>query len=213
MRDLSNTTGPVSYGETSWESGDAPEANTGQNRFQELIHQANTVPLTSIFKHYNIRISASNNTIVCPFKSHKGGRERTGSFRYFSETNSFYCYGCKVGGEFAHGCEFVARMEDISRPKAASKILRLFSAEVNEDLDVYEGQDFQEKFEIMCEFSNVVREFRRSFFDEKAHEHIEKICRVYDLMNTRHKLDAEAMRRLVDELKEEIKNYKPCLML
>ncbi len=213
MRDISNTTGPVSYGETSWETGDSPEAVTGKTQYQELIHQANTVPLMTLFRHYNIRIDAVRCIIVCPFKSHKGGRENTGSFKYFSDTNSFYCYGCKTGGEWAHACEFVARMENIPRHQAAIKILNLFGSEVNEDLEVYEGRNFSERLEIMMEFSNLVREFRTSYSDEKSVEHIEEICRVYDTLNFRHNLDNEALRRCIEELKEEIVNYKPCLML
>jgi len=213
MRNVSNTTGSVSYGQTSWETGDSPEAVTGKDDRQELIHQANTVPLTVLFKHYNIRADAIRCIIVCPFKSHKGGRERTGSFKYFSDTNSFYCYGCKIGGEWAHACEFMAHMENISRERAAIKIIKLFGADIDANLDVYEGRNFAERLEIMMDFSSVVREFRLSFSDEKSLQFIEKACRVYDEMNLQHNLDNVALRRCVEELKEEIKNYQPCLML
>lgn len=212
MRDLPNTTGPVSYGETSWETGDTPEAATGKTYHQELIYQANTVPLMLIFKHYNIRIDAARCIIVCPFKSHKGGRESTGSFKYFAETNSFHCYGCKVGGSWAHGCEFIAAMDGISRSKAAVKIINLFGDAINADAidDMLETENFAEKFKIMLEFANVVREFRQTAIDEKAVEFIEYMCSVYDTMNFRRKLNNEALRRIVDELKETIQKYKSC---
>jgi hypothetical protein len=213
MRDVSNTTGPVSYGETSWETGDTPEAFTGKAHYQELIHRANTVPLIRIFKYYKLRIDAVNCFVTCPFKSHKGGRENTGSFKYYAPTNSFFCFGCRVGGESAHACEFMAHMEEITRAKAANKIITLFASDVDEDAEVFEGPNFSERLEIMMDFSNVIREFRLSFFDEKATAHIEEICAVYDTLNFRHKLDNEALRRCVEELKEEVKNYKPCLTL
>lgn len=210
MRDLSNTTGPVSYGETSWETGDTPEATTGKTYHQELIYQANTVPLILLFKHYNIRVDAARCIIVCPFKSHKGGRESTGSFKYFSETNSFYCYGCKVGGSWAHGCEFIANIDGISRSKAAVKIINLFGDAINADVidDVLETENFAEKFKIMLEFSNIVREFRQMAVDEKQINFIENICSVYDTINFKHKLNNKALRRIVNELKEKINSFK-----
>ncbi len=212
MRDLPNTTGPVSYGETSWETGNAPEAATGKSYHQELIHQANTVPLMSIFRHYNIRIDAQRCTIVCPFKSHKGGRENSGSFKYFYETNSFHCYGCKTGGSWAHGTEFVAAMDGISRSNAALKIIKLFGDEINAEAidELSDMENYHEKFAIMMEFSNYVRDLRPTLLDEKCTTHVEYVCSVYDRMNFKHKLNIEALRRIVDELKEEIRLHTIC---
>lgn len=214
MRELSDNTGLDGYGEAPGEAGNSSATSPGKAFFQELIRKANTVPLARVFKYYNIRFSSYKTSIVCPFKSHKGGRENTGSFLYYPQTNSFYCFGCKIGGEFAHACEFVAAMEGISRAKAAYRVLDLFRDDVDESGDnVYEGPNFSEQMEIQMDFANTVRNFRQNHFDEKSHAFIEEKCRVYDDLNLKHKLDNEALRRIVELLKEEITSYKPCLTL
>jgi DNA primase len=211
MRTISNTFGPISYGETSGEDRNSPDAIKRQ-KFEDMIKKANTVPLIRVFAHYKIRVDTIYSTIVCPFKSHKGGRENSASFVFYPETNSFYCFGCKVGGPFAHGCEFIAQMEGLSRVKAAYKILTLFKSSLNEDMEVAEAENLTEKLEVMSVFSDAVREFHQNHFDEKSYEYIERVCAVYDTLNAKRKLDNEALRRLGEELILEIKSYKSCLM-
>lgn len=203
MRTIPSTTGSDGYSQTSGEVRNSTDASK-RKFFEELIRKANTVPLVRIFSHYNLRLDSVYSTIICPFKSHKGGRENSASFVYYSGTNSFYCFGCKIGGPFAHGCEFVAHMEGLSRVKAANQILKLFHSSVNEDAEVAEVENFSEKLEIMMDFSNTVREFRNSHFDDKSIAHLEHVCSVYDALNSKRKLDNEALKRLVEELKTYI---------
>lgn len=210
MRTIPDTSGPVGYGETSWETGDSTTPLTGKAFYQDMIRRANTVPIIQIFKHYNLRLSEHNRKIICPFKSHKDGRESTASFWWYPETNSFKCYGCGVGGKNAHGCEFMAAMEEISRAKAAYKILKLFSGNVGDE-EVLDQESFSERMEIMMEFSNTIREFRQQYIDLNAQSFIENICSIYDDLNLKHKtLNNEALRRIVDTLKVKISSYKPC---
>jgi hypothetical protein len=37
--------------------------------------------------------------MICPFRFHKNGRERTGSFRLNADKKTFNCFGCNVGGD------------------------------------------------------------------------------------------------------------------
>lgn len=37
--------------------------------------------------------------MVCPFKFHKNGKERTGSFRFSEEKKTFTCFGCTESGD------------------------------------------------------------------------------------------------------------------
>ena len=213
MRDLSNSTGSFGYGEISGEIGDAtasPTSTTGKDFFKDLIHRANTVPLIRVFKYYGIRLDAIHNKSVCPFKSHKGGRENTPSFKYYEDTNSFYCFGCKIGGQQAHACEFVAAMDGISRAKAAFKIFGLFESDVDDSVDVFEGQSLSEQLEIMMDFSNLVREFRKIYLDKKSQDFIEKRCAVYDELNAKRTMDNETLRSVVGHLKEQINFYISC---
>src|SRR6185369_7708626 len=176
----------------------------GKAFYQDLIQKANTVPIIRVFKHYGLRLDERNRKIICPIPSHKGGRENSPSFYYYPETNTFWCFGCKTGV----GCtDLVAAMDNTSKAKAAFKILEWFGDDVDED-KILDRENFSERLEIMMDFSNTVREFRRSYFDEKAIAHIDDVCSVYDTENLKHKLDNEALRRLVEYLKEEIKSYK-----
>lgn len=212
MHNVSDSNGSDGYGEAYGEDGNSSTPASRKALYQDVIRRANTVPLIRIFKYYSIRVGSTQCTIVCPFKSHKGGRENTGSFTYYPHTNSFHCYGCKTGGPFAHGVKFVAGMDNTSEAKAAFKILKLFADDVDNDgAELPEGENFSERLEIMMDFSNTVRDFRQSFFDEKSFAFIEEACRVYDELHLAHKtLDNEALRRIVGELKEKIISYKPC---
>lgn len=206
MRPVPDTTRPDGYGTSSGEAGDVTASFTGKDYYQNLIDKANTVPLTRILKHYGLRVDEHNRKITCPFKSHKGGHESTPSFYYYANTNSFRCYGCGVGHQHAHGCEFIAAMEGISRVKAAAKILDIFSSDVDEDV-VANRHDYSERLEIMMDFANTVREFRQTYTDEKSREFIENMCLVYDQHNLKRDLNNDALRRVVEQLKDKIASY------
>ena len=208
MRDLPDTTGPFSYGETSWEAGDIAETAAGKAAYKELIVKANSVPIIRVLKYYGVKADAIHCYIVCPFKSHKGGREKTPSFKYYEETNSFFCFGCKVGGQHAHACEFVAAMEGISRYKAAQKIISLFSDDVDPDAEFSDGRNLSEQLEIMMDFSDTVREFRKNYLDEESQYFIENICAAYDELNAKHDMDNDTLRSLVSKLKDQIDIHK-----
>lgn len=206
MRPISNTTGSLGIGETSGEIGDfAAPFGVGKEFYKDLIRLANSVPIQRIFKHYSVRLDEHHLKITCPFKSHKGGRENSASFYYYPHTNSYHCFGCKTGN---HACDFVAEMDGCTRTKAAQKILMLFGTEADSD-NVLDRQDFSERLEIMMDFSNTVREFRQSYAHADAYAFIEDKCRIYDVLNARHKnLGNDALRELVRQLKEEISLYK-----
>lgn len=180
---------------------------TGKDYYQDLISRANTVPLVRVFKHYGIRVDEYNRKITCPFRSHKGGRETTPSFYYYPDTNSFRCYGCGMGNQYAHACEFVAYMEGISRVKAADRIVKLFAADVDDDADLITKNDFSERLEIMMDFSNTVRNFRQSHADDESQKFIEGMCWVYDQHNLKRDNSNDALRRIVEQIKEKIASY------
>lgn len=206
MRPISGTTRSNSPSQIPGEAGDFTASIAGEADFKRLIEQANTIPILNIFKLYNLRLDSYNRRTSCPFKSHKNGRETTPSFWYYPETNSFYCFGCNMGGKSSHGCEFVSGMEGISKIKAAQKILSLFGAEVDEDV-CYSKDNFSERLEIMVDFSNIIRNFRQTNIDEKSQDFIEKICQVYDQHNLKRNLDNEALSRMIEELKVKINLY------
>jgi hypothetical protein len=212
MRNLPSTTGPFSYGETSWEAGDIAETSAGKAASKELIAKANSVPLVRILRYYGVKVDSVHYITVCPFKNHKGGRENTGSFKFYEDTNSFFCFGCKIGGQNSHACEFVAAMDGISRTKAAQKVMTLFSDDVDPNAEYVDGLSLSEQLEIMMDFSNSVREFRKNYLDKESQDFIEKRCAVYDELNARRAMDNETLRSVVEHLKEQIKVYISCHM-
>jgi len=207
MHKLSDSPGSVSDSETSRYYGNSSEAIEGKKFYQDLIRKADSVPLTRLFKLYGLRLDEQNRKIICPLSSHKGGRENSPSFYFYPQTNSFWCFGCKTG---VRCCDFVSHMDKTSKVKAAYKILDLFKSDADEDAIIIDRDNFSEKLEIMLNFSNSVRDFRRLNNDEKSYTFIEHICMVYDTINVKHNLNNEALRSVVNQLKERIKNYIPC---
>ncbi len=57
-------------------------------------------------------VGKHSHRMVCPFKFHKNGRERTGSFRFSEQDKTFICFGCNEHGNllkfltlYCGGCE------------------------------------------------------------------------------------------------------------
>jgi len=203
MRPISNPTGSDSDVSSLGEAGSFTAFVEGEDNVKELISKANSVPLMRLFRYYGIRIDEVNRYIVCPFKSHKGGRENSASFKFYPETNSFWCFGCKTG---ITPVAFVSAMENINYLRAAYKILESFSEDIDED-NIFDHDNFSERLEIMMDFSNTVREFREKFLDSKSFEYIEEICSHYDAINLKHDLTNEALRHIVDQYKQVISLY------
>lgn len=207
MRKLSSTTGPISYGETSWDCRDITETTSGKIIVKELIAKANSVPLSRVLRYYKILCNELHNNATCPFKTHKGGLERTGSFYFYPETNSFYCFGCKIGGKSKHAVELVSAIEGITSHAAAKKIISLFNSDIGSCIDYDDNFNVSEQLEIMMDFSNIVREFRNLYLDPSSQEFIEKRCEVYDMLNLKHDMNIETLQYVIDQLKEQIKIY------
>jgi DNA primase len=204
MCTISNCSRSISVGETSGEDGNSTNSFTGKDYYEDLIERANSVPLVSLFRYYNLRVNDVNRKIVCPFPTHKGGRETTPSFLFYPKTNTFFCFGCKIG---TRTVDFVSAIEGISKTDAAYKIISL--CDVSETFE-NERFDSSDKLELMIELANIIREFRDEYNDESSFKFIELICFNFDVINNklREKLNAEALRSVVDQLKSKIESYK-----
>jgi len=207
MFNIPNASGPIDYGEEPGQAGDSSAATKKSG--QELIARANAVPIAQLFKLYNVRADAHNRKVTCPFKFHSNGQERTPSFWYYPDTNSFNCFGCSHGGG---PVQFVMHMDNSDHVGAAVKILELFEADIDEDL-IFEGRNSAERVEIMAEFSNAILEFRQNHASKHAFEFIEYVCWVYDRMNLIHEHDNDALRGLNLRLIDWIQAYQPDLRL
>jgi len=207
MCPIPDRTRPISQSPSSWDTTKL-SIPFGQEGFQDLIHQANTVPLHKILRQYGIRLDEVNRKAICPFPSHKGGRESSPSFYFYPETNSFYCFGCSKGGKHAHGVKFIAWMDGTNEYSAAQKIVEVFSSDVDESVILDDPTNFSERLKIMMDFSNSVREFRLNHQNEKADQFIDSVAAVYDAMNMKHNLNNDALASMVEQLKLKVSNYQ-----
>ena len=206
MHELSNNPGSFGYSETSGEIGNFATPSARKEYFQSLIAKANLIPLIDIIRFYGIKIY-SENTLICPFTSHKSGKELSGSFKFYEETNSFYCFGCKKGGIGSHACEFVALMDNINSFQAAKKIIKVFKNNINfNSIPIIE--QYYDNLEIMVNFSNIVREFRKKHNDQESLIFIEKRCEVFDNICIKHQMSAEALNAVIENITEQIKIYE-----
>jgi hypothetical protein len=212
MLKLSNTAGSFGYGETQGYNRNPSTAD------KKLIAQANTVPIRSIIKLYGIK--PIGDYIICPFSHHKGGRENTASFRIFDSngghtTNSFNCFGCKSGGG---PVQFVRIMDSSHNELAAKKIINHFRNDVDFDIKFIDLKSFTEQMEIMVDVSNIIREFRKTYLDERSQIFIEKRCKAYDDFNLKainddQPLNNNDIRCIASFFKNEINEYVQLISL
>lgn len=87
------------------------------------------VSIEDICNHYNIPYNTFTN-INCPLPKHE---DNTPSFRIYTSTNSFNCFGCGNGGSIL---DLVSQMENYSIIESAKKISELFDLDI--DFDNYE---------------------------------------------------------------------------
>jgi len=209
MFNLSDTTRSNNYCEESGEAGYSSKIVERQGYNKDLILRANTVPIIQIINMYGVKLDPYTNKTICPFSFHNGGRESTGSFKCYPETNSFHCFGCHTG---SRPCDFVMHMDNVSKIKAAIKIIKLFSGDIDENV-INNTQDASERLEIMLEFSNSILEFRNNNNTEHSFKFIEYVCWVYDQMNLNYIHDNSALRGLNIRLFDWIQEYNPNLNL
>jgi len=199
MCKISSESGSSSNIETSWNDRDSESLITRNNK--NLINKANTVPLSLIFKHFGLHIDENNRKSSCPF--HKNGRERTPSFYFYPDTNTFFCFACKAG---VTPCDFIARSFKISKVESANKIINLFAEDCSEIF--ISDENYEERFNLILDFSNYVRNFRQLYNDQKSFDFIENICCIYDKINNKHDLNNEALKLTINKLKKNIESYE-----
>jgi|SRR5579859_1701768 len=209
MRYLSSSAGHPDSCQTSGEIGYFT-ANSQELYDKSLINKANAVPIINIFRHYNVRVNEQMRKTICPFLSHKGGKENSPSFWYYPETNTYCCFGCRIG---SRGVDFVCEMEKCDREVAANKIISLFGSQIDNSSLLNETNNASERLEIMMQFSKRIFEFYQNNHSEHAFKFIEHICWTYDQINLLHNPNNEALLNLIEELLSIIENYNSNLKL
>lgn len=217
MQSFSNTNRSDGEGDESGEVDASQQATSGKQYYKDLIKKANSVPLKALFKLYSIKVDEHNkSSIICPFPNHKGknygGRERSPSFYYYPDTNSFFCFGCNIGGkDIGKAAMFVSNMDNTSLVNAAYKVLDLFDSENDDTHSDIVDIDHNERLEILMEFANCIRDFLQENLDDpQAIIYIENISRVFDRHYSKRDLDNKRLRFIISklDLQDKIKLYK-----
>ena len=199
MYDLPDRTKSDSCDETSNENSSAGKL-TAKDIGQNFIKRANSIKLALLFTRYGVSLDF-NNKAPCPIPSHK---DKSASFYYYIETNSFHCFGCKAG---SRPVDFVSLMEGINKNEAVKKILSEF--DVNSDIHD-DGEDYHQIMLNTIEFSTMIREFILLHKkDSKAIDFAEKTCKTFDSLFERQKLhsNAKALQSAISYFKKYIGQY------
>lgn len=101
---------------------------TSEIALKKIITLANEhVSLLSVLERNNVKLEQDINSkrgwshkAICPFKSHKNGRERTPSFGYNSKEDRFNCFGCR---KFGRSVEFLSILNNLNHLDAARELL------------------------------------------------------------------------------------------
>jgi CHC2-type zinc finger protein len=169
----------------------------------EILRRANATDLAVVLKQFGIQVDEYNKKAHCPFPFHQN--DRTASFFYYKNTNSFHCFGCKSDGG---SVEFLSLMNGISREEAANKIIERFEIDPN-TIITERSEDFQQRHNLILEFSTLIRTFiLHNINDAIAIEHAEKVCLIFDTINNKHNLDNDGIKSLMSKLKIKLAQYK-----
>jgi DNA primase len=202
MRSVRDNTGSDSNSEQQNKGWDVNTAD--RDVVKLLVQQANTADLLTIFKAYGIDINDGYGTTKkcnCPLPKHD---DKTPSFYYYTDTNSFYCFGCKAAGK---AVRLVSLMEGLNYEDAARKIVSNFYT--NNDVEIENNTNSLERQEIILGFSKTVREFIQSNKeDEIAIEYVEKLTLAFDTLTQKHKLEKDGLKKMIMKLKVKLNEYK-----
>ena len=89
---------------------------------QELKYRCDIESIVS--KYVNLRRSGRSLVGLCPFHS-----EKTPSFHVYPDNQSFYCFGCEVGGD---AITFIRKIENLDYVEAVRFLAQLAGLEVPE---------------------------------------------------------------------------------
>lgn len=170
---------------------------------KQTIDKANAASLLDILHTHNINIDTYNRKACCPFSFHKGGNERSGSFYYYPDTNSFYCFGCKEGGG---PVEFIAAYGNHNLNKYNSALSIIHNYETH---NVNINERSINHYKIYLEFSHLVRNFIiQNKDDSKALDYAEYVASAFDNVRNKYILDPEGLNILYSKLKQKLEDFK-----
>lgn len=197
MSILPNTDRSDSRSNTSGEGWNI-EPNNGTKLSKEQIKLANSIPILTLLQLYGLSVNSETKHILCPFSSrHRGGQDKSPSFTIYTNTNSFWCFGCQTG---TSPIDFVSNIENIGFIAAYNKIVSLNS---NSSVDfTHTAIDFNKRTEIMMKFSSFIR-------NQMAYgntSNVEEICQIFDTLCAKYRkiLTNEMLTSIITKLQDKL---------
>ena len=108
--------------------------------------------ITSIVSNYvELKDSGRTKKCCCPFHS-----EKTPSFVVFEDTQSFYCFGCSVGGDVI---SFIEKIENLDYLESVKYLAKYVGLELPSENFQYENSKKKERM------LNINKEAARYYFN------------------------------------------------
>lgn len=203
MQSLSDNPGSESSGLVPGENGDPGRAKGDLRRIatNAFVAHVNAIPLRIVMARYGYHINEQEKKTICPF--HSKGRERSASFFWYTNTNTFFCWGCKRSGDVIG---FVAQHDNISRIEAAESIMTYHGQETGMSLDV--KNSIRENLKPIMEFSDAIRLFHQKYqWDQDAMVYVEKLLFSFDKLREKHHLVDDKLDAFIAKILARLDNY------
>lgn len=199
MRKIQDSSRSNSSGPIQWQNGSISDGYRSN-----LIQKANKISLKILLDQYHIYIDDFNYKIICPFPFHQ---EKTPSFNFYEDNNSFFCFGCQSGGG---PVEFLSFYYDINKQDAAQRLISDYGYLINENVEEHKT-NWKEKQNYLFTYSNKIKSFLQNNTDnmDDVFNFSETICKEFDKIYYKYpNMDIKAYKILLEELDKKLFKYK-----
>ena len=145
---------------------------------EEVKNRSSAVDI--IGSYVQLKRAGSNYTACCPFHS-----EKTPSFTVYPDDNSFYCYGCGVGGSII---TFIQRIEALDYQDALRFLADRAGVRIPEDTGSYEPRKMVSRERLYAMNVDAARFFRNILYGPLGSSGMDYV------KNKRHMTDASIRR-------------------
>lgn len=159
--------------------------------------------------------------MTCPFKFHKNGRERTGSFRLNDKKKTFTCFGCNESGDVLRFLQYyIGGWEQYHLEKMAIAAGLVKDGEIQvpaEYIDIEQALPKETNHKILFNAGLLLRQYLLDLKDSKryheecewADEMLVKIDKYFDAIDEENIADAQKIyNNLSNTIKRRRKDHK-----
>lgn len=155
--------------------------------------------------------------MICPFKFHKGGRERTGSFRFNEQKKTFTCFGCNESGDILRFLQYyVGGWEQFHLEKLAAMAGLIKDGEIQlpkEYQNIEQEPPKETNFKILFDTGLLLRQHLLSMrgtkkFAEECEWADKMLVKIDKYFETIDEENLEDAKKIYDNLSNTIKRRK-----